>query len=177
MEVGRPEAGGAFVPDARPGDVVARFEGSVPFAWPMEPTVWTAPRDGVLSFGIHARLAHEPRGTARVVVVPLGREGSAVQRAFEPPVLALDRVDEGVRVRYVDRAGFGLDRGTLALTIRTARGAVHSVKPWAPVGRESTVLPLPPPGLDLSPGTHVLEVTIRDRLGNPSPAQRFVFDS
>lgn len=177
VTVARPEAGGSFVPDAAPGDVVARFAGSAPFAWPVEPAVWAAPRRGSLSFGLHARAAHEPSGVARVVVVPLGPEGSAVQHAFEPPRLVLERVAEGVRVRYADRAGFGLDRGALAVTVRTARGVVYSMKPWTAVGPESTLLPLPPPGLDLPPGPHVLEVTIRDRLGNVSPVATFVFDS
>lgn len=177
VPVERPDAGGAFVPDAPAGDVVARFAGSGPFAWPVEPTVWTAARRGSLSFGLHARAAHEPSGAARVVVVRVGAEGSAVQGVFEPPELDFDRVADGVRVRYADRAGFGLVRGTLTLTIRTARGTVYSMKPWTRVGPESTLLPLPPPGIELPPGPHVLEATIRDRLGNASPVATIVFDS
>lgn len=177
VAVERPEVGGRFVPDARLGDVVARFAGSAPFAWPIEPTVWAASRAGSLAFGLHARSLHEPRGVGRIVIVRLGHEGSAIQAAFEPPVLALDRVPAGVRVRYADRAGFGLDRGTLALTVRTARGVVYSMKAWAPVGADSTLLPLPPPGIELPPGTHVLEATISDRLGNASRVASFVFDS
>jgi len=175
--IGRRDAGGVPVPDARPGDVVARFAGGPAFAWPVEPTVWTAGRAGLLSFGLNAREAHAPEGIARVVVVRLGQDGSDVQRAFEPPRITVERVDGEVALRYADGAGFGLDRGSLQVTVRTARGVVYSMRPWAPVGEDSTLLPLPPPGIDLPAGAHLLEAVIGDRLGNVSPPATIVFDS
>lgn len=175
--VARRDAGGVPVPDAPPGDVVARFADGPAFAWPVEPTVWTAGRAERLSFGLNAREAHAPEGVGRVVVVRLGSDGSDVQRAFEPPRIMVERVDGGVAVRYADGAGFGLDRGSLRVTVRTARGVVYAMRPWAPVGEGSTVLPLPPPGIDLSPGAHLLEAVIGDRLGNVSLPATIVFDS
>jgi len=72
VAIANPDAGGLPAPDAAPGDVVARFDEGAPLAWPVEPTVWTASRDGRVSFGLNARPAHGPEGAGRVVVSRIG---------------------------------------------------------------------------------------------------------
>lgn len=177
VRAGRPDAGGRPVPDAPAGAVVARFGSSAAFAWPVGRTVWAAPAAGRLAFGLNGRPAHELEGTARVILVPLGAEGSAAQSAFERPILALDRVEGGVRARYADRAGFGLVPRSLSLTLTTSHGTVYYLGPWVPPGARETTLPLPPPGIDLPPGVHTLTATITDRLGNVSPPASLRFDT
>lgn len=171
VEVARPDAGGRPVPDAPAGAVVARFGGGRPFAWPERPTVWTAPRPGRLAFGLNGRAAHGFEGGARLSVVRLD---AATRAAFRPPAIELDRVDGGVAVRWVDRAGFGVDARTLSFRLTTAHGTVHDLGPWSPLGDGRAVLPLPPP-VELPPGIHVLSATITDRLGNRAPRSTITF--
>ena len=170
------------VEEAAPGEAIARFEGSGWFAWPAEPVVWTAPRDGVLEFALnlrpeHGRAAAIDTAAVHLEIVRLGTAGSQVRRAFPPPVIALERVPGGFRARYRDRAGFGLDPMSLRITITTARGTSVRLRSWAPPGSESTMLPLPPPGLPLPPGIHALTATIEDRIGNAAPPARLAFDA
>lgn len=172
VEVGAWDVGGRPVPDAEAGAVIARFGGSPPFAWPVEPTVWTAPGPGVLAFGLNGHVGHRMRGRARMVVAPL----AAARAGFARPGIELRRVEGGVRVRWADRAGFGIDRRTLSFTLTTARGTVYELGPWGPVGDREAVLPLPPP-VDLPAGIHTLSATIVDRLGNRAPPATVAFDS
>ena len=177
VDLSRPGAKARPVSEARPGAVVARFEGSGVFAWPERPFVWTAPGPGRLVFGINAYDVHEPQGRARVLVVPLGLPGSDARRAFPPPWIDLERVPRGVVVRYADRAGFGVLPSTLRLTVRTNRGVEHRLVPWTAPGARETFLPLPPPNLPLPPGVHELAATLEDWLGNAAPPARLAFDT
>ncbi len=166
-----PDAGGLPVPDAAPGALVARFGSSGAFAWPERPIVWTAPRAGGLSFGVNARSAHGPSGEARVVVVPLD---PASRAAFAAPEVRLERTGGGFLVTWRDRAGFGVDRRTLALHLVDSHGTRIRLAAWAPAGEGRAVLPLPPP-VDLPPGIHTLSAEITDGVGNTgrSAAVRF----
>lgn len=164
------------VGDVPLGEVIARFQGGRWFAWPREPFVWTAPSPGELAFALNGWPAHGLTGAVRVIVVPLGSSRGRAREAFAPPVIALDRVDGGVRVRYTDRAGFGLDLKSLHFTLTTSRGVVFHLAPWVAVAERETVLPLPPPGIPLLPGIHSLGVTIEDRLGNATSPAVLVFD-
>jgi hypothetical protein len=175
--IGRPGIEARPVLDAPVGAIVARFEGSGVFAWPDRPFVWTAPSPGRLVFGINAYGAHEPRGRARVVAVPLGSQGSSVSRAFPPPLIQLERVPQGVVVHYSDRAGFGVVPSTLRLTLTTSRGTEYRLAPWATHSERETFLPLPPPAIDLPPGVHTLSVTVEDWLGNVSEPATIAFDA
>ncbi|MFN2419906.1 MAG: hypothetical protein ABR527_00785 [Gemmatimonadota bacterium] len=177
VEVGRPGLEGRPVPDATLGSVVARFEGSGVFAWPERPFVWTAPGSGLLVFGVNAYGAHEPRGGARVVVVPLGPVGTDAPGAFPPPLIELERVPQGVVARYADRPGFGVVPSTLSLTITTSRGVEYRIAPWVNTGSRDTFLPLPPPDIPLSPGVHALSATVQDWLGNAAPPAHLTFDT
>lgn len=173
VRIGEPEAGGRPVPDAPVGAVVARFDSGGPFAWPDEPTVWSAPSSGSLAFGINARAAHRPRGAARVVLVPLT---DRVRRAYPPPAIGVRRAEGGLEVRFRDRAGFGLDRRSLAFHLTTSRGTRYRLAAWAPVGRGRVVLPLPPP-ISLSPGVHEMRAEIHDLLGNVGRSGVVRFDT
>jgi hypothetical protein len=175
--IGRPGIEARPVFDAPVGAVVARFEGSGVFAWPERPFVWTAPSPGRLVFGINAYGAHEPRGRARVVAVPLGSQGSGVARAFPSPLIELERVPQGVVVHFSDRAGFGIVPSTLRLTLTTSRGTEYRLAPWATPGEIDTFLPLPPPAIDLPPGVHTLSATVEDWLGNVSEPATIAFDT
>lgn len=177
VEIGRPGLEDRPVPDATLGAVVARFEGSGVFGWPERPFAWTAPGSGRLVFGINAYGAHEPRGRARVVVVPLGPPGSEAPLAFPPPSIELERVPQGIVARYADRAGFGIVPSTLRLTVTTNRGIEHQLAPWATPGPRDTFLELPPPGVTLPPGVHALSATVEDWLGNAALPARLVFDT
>lgn len=172
-----PEAAPLPVGEARPGEVVARFAGSRWFAWPGEPVVWTAPAPGRLDFALNGSTAHELDGAAELVLIRLGGPGSPPPEGFLPPAVSLERVTGGVEARYRDRAGFGLDSKTLRFTVETARGVRIQMAPWAPVGAEATVLPLPPPGIALPPGIHRLSVTVTDRVGRDAPPATIVFDA
>ena len=165
------------VGEAAPGEVVARFAGGRWFAWPRAPVVWTAPTPGRLDFALNGSTAHELDGTSDVVLVRLGGPETSPPEAFPAPFVALERVTGGVEARYRDRAGFGLDSRTLRFTVETSRGVRIQMAPWAPIGREATVLPLPPPGLALPPGIHRLSVTVTDRVGRDAPPATIVFDS
>ncbi|MDX1623668.1 MAG: hypothetical protein R3199_06775 [Gemmatimonadota bacterium] len=171
VRVTNPGAGGRPVPDAPPGAVVARFAGSAPFAWPREPTVWTAPGPGRLVFGLNVRSAHEPRGSARVIVTPLT---DAVRRSHPAPAIAMERSGGSLTVRYRDRSGFGLDRRSLALHLETSRGTRYRLAAWAAPGERRTVLPLPPP-VPLPPGVHEIRAEITDRLGNVTRSGPLLF--
>lgn len=171
VEVGARELGGRPVPDAEVGAVIARFGGSAPFGWPVEPTVWTAPGPGKLAFGVNGHAGHGMTGRARLVVVGL----DAARARFARPSIELERVDGGLRARWADRAGFGVDRRTLSFTLTTARGTVYELGAWGPVGDREAILPLPPP-IDLPPGIHTLSATITDRLGNRARPATVAFD-
>jgi hypothetical protein len=175
--VGEPGAAPLPVGEAAPGEVVARFAGGRWFAWPRDPVVWTAPAPGRLDFALNGSTAHELDGVADVVLVRLGGPGSPPPEWFPPPWVGLERVAAGVEARYRDRAGFGLDTRTLRFTIETARGVRIQMAPWSPVGREATVLPLPPPGIALPPGIHRLSVTVTDRVGRDAAPATIVFDA
>ncbi len=179
VEVGRPGAGGRPVPDAPPGAVVARFDGGPWFAWSEGPTVWTAPASGRLEFTLNAGPRTALSGRARLALVRLGTVAAPAPAvaAFPAPRVELERAGDGVRVRYADRAGFGLVRSTLELTLHTAHGETIHLAAWRPVGRRETLLPLPPPDVPLPPGVQTLDATITDWLGNESPASRVVFDA
>ena len=174
---GDPGAAPLPVGEAGPGEVVARFAGGRWFAWPRDPIVWTAPGPGRLEFALNGSTAHELDGTADVVVVRLGGPGDPPPAGFPPPWVGLERVTGGVEARYRDRAGFGLDPKTLRFTVETARGVRIQMAAWSPVGREATVLPLPPPGVPLPPGIHRLSVTITDRVGRDASPATIVFDA
>ena len=165
------------VGEARPGEVVARFSGGRWFAWPREPVIWTAPEPGRLDFALNGSSEHRLEGEADLVLVRLGGPGSAPPGACPPPSVTLERVAGGVEARDRDRAGFGLDLKTLRFTVETSRGVRIQMAPWAPVGRESTILPLPPPGIALPPGIHSLSVTVTDRVGRDAPPATIVFDA
>lgn len=173
VAVADPDAGGLPVPDAEPGAVVARFGGGPPFAWPERPVVWTAPATGRLGFGLNGREAHGMMGGARVLVTRLTPEVAA---AFPRPAIAIERAGRGVRIRWVDRAGFGVDRRRIAFTLTTAHGTVYRMGAWGPVEESGAILPLPPP-VDLPPGVHTLSATITDRLGNVSAPSTITFDT
>ena len=165
------------VGEASPGEVVARFAGGRWFAWPREPVIWTAPEAGRLDFALNGSTAHELEGEADVVLVRLGGPGSSPPEGFPPPRVTLERVTGGVEARYRDMAGFGLDAKTLRFTVETSRGVRIQMAPWSPVGREATVLPLPPPGIALPPGIHRLSVTVTDRVGRDASPATIVFDA
>ncbi|MBW3661052.1 MAG: hypothetical protein KY397_05390 [Gemmatimonadetes bacterium] len=173
VEVGEPGVGGRPVPDAPVGAVIARFGDSGPFAWPIEPTVWTAPAAGRLAFGLNGHAGHEMEGEA---VLAVARLDAGTLRAFPPPAVELERVENGVRARWTDRAGFEVDRRTLAFRLTTSHGSVYALGSWVPAGRSQVFLPLPPP-VDLPPGVHTLAVTITDRLGNMAPPATIAFDT
>lgn len=161
VRAGVPDAGGLPVPDAPAGALVARFGASGAFAWPDGPVVWTAPAAGALAFGVNARAAHSPEGELRVVIARL----EAARSAFPPPEVRLERSGPSIRVAWRDRAGFGVDRRTLALWLEDAHGTRYRLAAWAPAGEGVAVLPLPPP-VDLPPGIHTLSAEITDRLGS-----------
>lgn len=172
-----PEAGPLPVGEAASGEVVARFAEGRWFAWPREPVIWTAPTEGRLDFALNGSTAHGLEGEAEVILVRLGGPGSAPPDAFPAPSVTLERVADGIEARYRDRGGFGLDTKTLRFTVETERGDRIQMAPWAPVGREATVLPLPPSGIALPPGIHRLSVTITDRVGRDAPPATIVFDA
>ncbi|MFN2384666.1 MAG: hypothetical protein ABR559_10490, partial [Gemmatimonadota bacterium] len=130
VRVGDPSAGRGPVADAAPGEVVARFGASGWFAWPTGPVVWAAPAVGRLAFAINGHAVHRLEGAARLTVAPLGPSGSGRERAFAPPRVTLERVAGGVRVRYADGAGFGLDLRSLAATVTTSHGVVTRMAGW-----------------------------------------------
>jgi hypothetical protein len=177
VHVGERDAGPAPVPEAAVGEVIARFGTSAAFAWPRGSTVWTAPSAGALAFEVNARPAHRARGSARVAVLRLGRVGDPPPAGFERPILQLDRVAGGVRARWADRAGFGVEPATLTVVLTTSHGTVYELGPWVRPGPEGVTLPLPPPGLALPPGVHTLTATIEDRLGVESPPATIRFDT
>lgn len=162
LRTGVPDAGGLPVADAAPGAVVARFGASGAFAWPARPVVWTAPSAGVLAFGVNARPAHAPSGEARIVVVPLD---AVTRAAFPQPEIQVHRTGAALTATWRDRAGFGVDRRSLALWVEDAHGVRTRLAAWAPVGEGRAVLPLPPP-IDLPPGVHTVTAEITDMLGN-----------
>lgn len=172
VEAEDPGAGGRPVPDAPVGAVIARFGGGPPFAWPEGRTVWTAPWRGRLTFELNGRPAHRPGGRARVVVVRLT---DAARAAFPAPTVDVERGQGGIVASYRDVAGFGLDLRTLALHVETSHGTRYRLAPWAPVGEERTVLPLPPP-VSLPPGVHTISAEITDRLGNVARSTAVRFD-
>lgn len=173
VAVASPDAGGLPVPDAEPGAVVASFAGGRAFAWPERPVVWTAPSPGRLGFGLNGRAAHGLVGEARLLVARLTPEAAG---AFPRPAIAIERAGGGVRIRWADRAGFGVDRRRIAFTLTTAHGTVYRLGAWGPVEAPGAILPLPPP-VDLPPGVHTLSATITDRLGNVSFPSTITFDT
>ncbi|MEJ2152183.1 MAG: hypothetical protein P8Y29_04330 [Gemmatimonadota bacterium] len=177
VRIARPGAAPPPVPEALAGEVTARFENSARFAWPLEPIVWTAPREGRLSFGLNGTAAHRMSGSADVIVARLGVGSDTAQQIFAPPSLTLERTAGGVKAYYADRAGFGLDLAALRFRLITAQGAVFQLASWVPAGERETTLPLPPPGLPVPAGVHTLEATITDRLGNDAPRATLTFDS
>jgi hypothetical protein len=177
VEVGDREVGPGPVADAAVGEVIARFGSSGAFAWPERPTVWIAPEGGALTFDVNAYPAHRARGAARIEVLRLGGLDAPAPRGFEPPVLQLDRVPGGVRARWSDRAGYGVEPATLLLELTTSHQTVYRLDPWVRPGPNEVTLPLPPPGLALPPGIHTLTATIEDRLGVQSPPSTIRFDT
>lgn len=177
VRIARPRAASLPVPEALAGEVIARFENSAQFAWPLEPIVWTAPRKGRLSFGLNGTAAHRMTGAAEIIVARLGVDSGPAQEMFAPPSLTLERAAGGVKAHYVDRAGFGLDLATLRFRLITAQGAVFQLASWVGAGERETTLPLPPLGVPVPAGVHTLEATITDRLGNDAPSATLTFDS
>lgn len=177
VRIARPRAASLPVPEALAGEVIARFRGSAWFAWPLEPAVWAAPREGRLSFGLNGTAAHRMTGEAQIIVARLGVDPSPLQKMFAPPFLTLERTVGGVKAHYADRAGFGLDLAALRFRLITAQGVVFHLASWVLAGERETTLPLPPPGVPLPAGVHTLEATITDRLGNDAPSARLTFDS
>lgn len=177
VRTARPRAASLPVPEALAGEVVARFQGGARFAWPLEPAVWAAPREGRLSFGLNGTVAHQMTGAAQIIVARLGVDPSPTQKMFAPPSLTLERTVGGVKAHYADRAGFGLDLAALRFRLITAQGAIFHLASWVPAGERETTLPLPPPGVPLPAGVHTLEATITDRLGNDAPSATLTFDS
>ncbi len=177
VRVANSGAGPGPVGEAPIGDVIARFEGGRWFAWPRERFVWTAPRAGELALALNGRSAHGIEGAVEVVMIRLGPLGSPARVAFEPPTITLDRVSGGVRARYADRAGFGLDSKSLRFTLTTAHGGLFHLGSWVTGGKRETVLPLPPPGVSLPAGVHKLTGTITDQVGNDAPPATLTFDA
>ena len=177
VRTARPKAASLPVPEASAGEVIAQFQGGARFAWPLEPVVWAAPREGRLSFGLNGTAAHQMTGAAQIIVARLGVDPSPTQKMFAPPSLTLERTVGGVKAHYADRAGFGLDLAALRFRLITAQGAVFHLASWVPAGERETTLPLPPPGVPLPAGVHTLEATITDRLGNDAPIATLTFDS
>lgn len=177
VEVGERGAGPGPVGEAAVGEVIARFGTSGAFAWPRRPVVWIAPAAGALAFDVNAYPAHRARGAAEVAVLRLGPLGASPPAGFERPILQLERVPGGVRARWADRAGFGVEPATLRLVLTTSHGTVYELGPWVRPGRESVTLPLPPTGLALPPGVHTLRATVEDRLGGVSPPATLSFDT
>jgi hypothetical protein len=177
VDVGDRDVGPGPVGDAAVGDVIAHFGTSGAFAWPAEPTVWTAPEGGALTFDVNAYPAHRARGAARIEVLRLGGLDAPPPAGFEPPILQLDRVPGGARARWSDRAGYGVEPATLLLELTTSHGTVYRLDSWVRPGPAEVTLPLPPPGLALPPGIHTLTATIEDRLGTPSPPSTIRFDT
>jgi hypothetical protein len=177
VEVGERDAGPGPVADAAVGDVIARFGSSGAFAWPVKPTVWIAPEAGTLEFAINAYPAHRARGRVRIEVLRLGGLAAPPPPGYEPPILQLDRAPGGVRARWSDRAGYGVEPATLLLELTTSHGTVYRLDSWARPGAAEVLLPLPPPGLVLPPGVHTLTATIEDRLGTKSPRSTIRFDT
>lgn len=177
VEVGDRGVGPGPVGEAAVGELIARFGASGAFAWPRRPTVWIAPAAGALSFDVNSYPAHRARGSAEVAVLRLGPLGSMPPVGFEAPILQLDRVEGGVRARWSDRAGFGVEPATLAIELTTSHGTLYRLGPWVRPGAREVMLPLPPPGLVLPPGIHTLTATIEDRLGTKSPPSTIRFDS
>lgn len=173
------DPGAAPVPvgEAALGEVVARFGGGRWFAWPREPVVWTAPGTGQLVFALNGHPSHRLDGDADVALVRLGRPGEAPPEGFAAPAVTLERTSGGIRVRYRDRAGFGLDVKTLRFVLVTSRGIRYHLAPWVPPGPGLTALPLPPPDIPLPPGIHTLSVTITDRVGTEAAPASLVFDA
>jgi len=177
VEVEERGAGPGPVGEAMVGEVIARFGTSGAFAWPRRPVVWIAPAAGALAFDVNAYPAHRARGAAEVAVLRLGPLGAPPPAGFERPILQLDRVPGGVRARWADRAGFGVEPATLTLELTTSHGTVYELGPWVRPGRDDVILPLPPTGLALPPGVHTLTATIEDRLGGESPPATIRFDT
>jgi hypothetical protein len=177
IEVGDREVGSGPVVDAAVGDVVARFGDSGAFAWPRTPVVWIAPDAGELSFAVNAYPAHRAHGEAEITVLRLGSLGAPPPPGFESPILQLDRAPGGVRARWSDRAGFGVEPATLVFELTTSHGTLYRLDPWVRPGPSEVTLGLPPPGLVLPPGVHTLTATIEDRLGRASPPSTIRFDT
>ncbi len=177
VRVARPRAASLPVPEAQAGEVIARFQNGARFAWPVEPIVWAAPREGRLTFGLNGAAAHRMTGAAHIIVARLGVDPSPTQKMFAPPSLTLERTAGGVKAHYADRAGFGLDLAALRFRLITAQGAIFHLASWVGAGERETTLPLPPPGVPLPAGVHTLEATITDRLGNDAPSATLTFDS
>ena len=177
VEVGNRDVGPGLVGEVAVGDVIARFGSSGAFAWPAKPTVWIAPRAGALAFDVNAYPAHRAHGEAEVTVLRLGPLGAPPPPGFEPPLLQLERVPGGVRARWSDRAGFGVEPATLLFELTTSHGTLYRLDPWARPGPSEVTLGLPPPDLALPPGVHTLTATIEDRLGSASPPSTIRFDT
>jgi hypothetical protein len=177
IEVGEREVGSGPVVDAAVGEVIARFGDSGAFAWPRTAVVWIAPDAGELAFEVNAYPAHRARGEAEITVLRLGPLGAPPPPGFEPPLLQLDRAAGGVRARWSDRAGFGVEPATLLFELTTSHGTLYRLDPWERPGPSEVTLRLPPPGLVLPPGVHTLTATIEDRLGSESPPSTIRFDT
>jgi hypothetical protein len=177
IEVAAPDVGPGAAGDAAVGEVVARFGDSGAFGWPRTPVVWIAPDAGQLTFEVNAYPAHRARGEAEITVLRLGPLGAPPPPGFEPPLLQLERVAGGVRARWSDRAGFGVEPATLLLELTTSHGTLYRLDPWARPGPSEVTLGLPPPDLALPPGVHTLTATIEDRLGRASPPSTIRFDT
>ena len=177
IEVADRDVGPGPVGDAAVGEVIARFDDSGAFGWPRTPVVWIAPAAGELTFEVNAYPAHRAHGEAEVTVLRLGPLGAPPPPGFEPPLLQLERVPGGVRARWSDRAGFGVEPATLLLELTTSHGTRYRLDPWMRPGPSEVTLRLPPPGLALPPGVHTLTATIEDRLGSASPPSTIRFDT
>lgn len=177
IELADPGLGPGPAGDAALGEVIARFGDSGAFGWPRSPVVWIAPDAGALTFEVNAYPAHRPHGEAEVTVLRLGPLGAPPPPGFEPPLLQLERVPGGVRARWSDRAGFGVEPATLLFELTTSHGTLYRLDPWARPGPSEVTLVLPPPDLALPPGVHTLTATIEDRLGGTSPPSTIRFDT
>jgi hypothetical protein len=177
IEVADPDLGPGPAGDAAVGEVIARFGDSGAFGWPRTPVVWIAPDAGELTFEVNAYPAHRAHGEAEVMVLRLGPLGAPPPPGFEPPLLQLERVPGGVRARWSDRAGFGVEPATLLFELTTSHGTLYRLDPWTRPGASEVTLGLPPPDLALPPGVHTLTATIEDHLGSTSPPSTIRFDT
>jgi hypothetical protein len=111
--------------------------------------------------------------------MPLGARGDPRQRRFPPPSIAfLSRREGGpfLALRYADQSGFGLDPKTLQVVLDTEAGERVVLSPYFQTGSSGATLAALPGDVRLPPGVHRVRATIKDALGNVSPAAEIFVD-